>query len=331
MGRHVWFRTPTKQDRLDIFDLYLAKVSHDEELDRPQRRDEIARITNGYSPAMIDQVCSLALTYAHHEGRAVFGWDDIVEAMTTLESGTAIGIDYVPGETRAVAIHEAGHAVAGHVYMKGRESTRLSIRMRGGALGHHQALEKEERFSRFRSEEIGLIIWGLGSMAAERIFYGENTNGVGGDLQSVTAAAAWMVGASGMGPERVEIDSFTRRNGHPRKRLPAEVQRAEIMRRFEEIGIQIMNRASNGDVAHNAIGAVLSDRDKRRMVAQILGQAYIKAHHLIEYNKDKVEDIAKVVIQKRELYGDELVRLLNGANLQIPDVDLTDDKVWPAL
>ena len=140
--------------------------------------------------------------------------------MTTLESGTAIGIDYVTSETRAVAIHEAGHAVAGHVYMKGRESTRLSIRMRGSALGHHQALEKEERFSRFRSEEIGLIIWGLGSMAAERIFYGENTNGVGGDLQSVTAAAAWMVGASGMGPERVEIDHVMRRNGHPRKRLP---------------------------------------------------------------------------------------------------------------
>jgi len=72
--------------------------------------------------------------------------------------------------------------------------------MRGGSLGHHQALEKEERFSRFRSEEIGLIIWGLGSMAAERVFYGETTNGVGGDLFSVTAAAAYMVGASGMGP-----------------------------------------------------------------------------------------------------------------------------------
>ena len=39
----------------------------------------------------------------------------------------------------------------------------------------------------------------------------------------------------------------------------------------------------------------------------------------------------KVVIQKKELYGDELLRLLNGANLQIPDVDLTDDKAWPAL
>src|SRR2546430_2775519 len=100
-----------------------------------------------------------------------FGWPDIVEAMTTLESGTAVGIEYIPEETRAVAIHEAGHAVAGHVYMKGRESTRLSIKMRGATLGHHQALEKEERFSRFRSEEMGLLVWGLGSLAAEQVFY----------------------------------------------------------------------------------------------------------------------------------------------------------------
>ena len=62
MGRHVWLRTPTKRDRLDIFDLYINKVDHVEELDSEKRRDEIARITNGYSPAMIEQVCSMALT-----------------------------------------------------------------------------------------------------------------------------------------------------------------------------------------------------------------------------------------------------------------------------
>jgi len=51
MGRHVWFRTPTKQDRLDILDLYLGKVAHAQELDQPHRREEIARVTNGYAPA----------------------------------------------------------------------------------------------------------------------------------------------------------------------------------------------------------------------------------------------------------------------------------------
>ena len=37
------------------------------------------------------------------------------------------------------------------------------------------------------------------------------------------------------------------------------------------------------------------------------------------------------MIEKKEIYGDELVSLLNGANLQIPSVDLTDDEVWPVL
>ncbi len=131
MGRHVWFRTPTQHDRLDIIDLYINKVSHDPELDMPRKRDEIARVTNGYSPAMIEQVTSMALTIAHHSGRERFSWEDLVESITTLESGTAIGIEYVEREARSTAIHEAGHAIAAHSYMKDFESTRLSIRRRG--------------------------------------------------------------------------------------------------------------------------------------------------------------------------------------------------------
>ena len=183
MGRHVWFRTPTKKDREDIFNLYLDRVAHDPELDTPRARDELARITNGYSPAMVEQVCSMALTHAHHDGRQHFTREDIVEAMTTIESGTAIGVEYVPEETRAVAIHEAGHAAAAHVFLKGVESTRISIKMRAGSLGHHMALEKEERFSSWKHEEMGKLAWTLGSLAAEHVFYGENATGVGGDLQ----------------------------------------------------------------------------------------------------------------------------------------------------
>ena len=37
MGRHIYFRTPTWEDRRDIFDLYLGKVAHEEDLDTPQR------------------------------------------------------------------------------------------------------------------------------------------------------------------------------------------------------------------------------------------------------------------------------------------------------
>jgi cell division protease FtsH len=326
MGRYVWLRTPTKTDRLDIFDLYLDKVSHDPELDTDKRRDEIARMTNGYSPAMIEQVCSMALTYAHHEGKPRFGWEEVVEAMTTIESGMAINIEYIPSETRAIAVHEAGHAVAGHAYMKGAESTRLSIRRRGEALGHHQALEKEERFSSWRSEEMARLIWTLGAMAAERVFYGENSTGVGGDVQSATQRAAWMVGACAMAPERIQFaDGFK-----PPKGKTEDEVREEIRQRFQRIGDQIMNR-SGGGIHGDPLAGVMGDPSKRGMAAQLLGQAYVAAHQLIEHNRDGVEKVADTLVERRELHGDEILNLLDSVKLEIPAADPLKDESWPKL
>jgi cell division protease FtsH len=326
MGRYVWLRTPTKTDRLDIFDLYLGKVSHDPELDTDKRRDEIARMTNGYSPAMIEQVCSMALTYAHHEGKPRFGWEEVVEAMTTIESGMAINIEYIPSETRAIAVHEAGHAVAGHAYMKGAESTRLSIRRRGEALGHHQALEKEERFSSWRSEEMARLIWTLGAMAAERVFYGENSTGVGGDVQSATARSAWMVGACAMAPERIQFaDGFK-----PPKGKTEDDLRQEIAQRYQKIGDQIMNR-SGGGIHGDPLAGVMGDPSKRGMAAQLLGQAYVAAHQLIEHNRDGVEKVADTLVERRELHGDEILNLLDSVKLEIPVADPLEDESWPKL
>ncbi|MGN6371891.1 MAG: AAA family ATPase [Solirubrobacteraceae bacterium] len=326
MGRHIWFRTPTKDDRKDIFDLYLEKVDHHPELASEKRRDELARITHGYSPAMIEQVCSMALTLAHSDGRSVFEWSDIVEAMTTIESGTAQGIDYVPEETKAVAIHEAGHAAASHVYMHDVLSTRLSIRKRGGSLGHHQAIEKEERFSSWRHEEVGKLVWTLGAMAAEHVFYGENSTGVGGDVQSATTRAAWMVGMCGMGPEPIDLNG---RMFDSEEERAAEEER--IMKRFEQIGLKIMNRARGAREQGDAIAAILGDPSKRTAAAQILGQAYITAVCLIRHNREQVLHIAETLVRRRELHGDEVVDVLDAAQLQAPEIDVTDETVWPKL
>src|SRR5207253_8733180 len=172
-----------------------------------------------------------ALTYSHAEGRQSFGWTDIVEAMTTVESGTAQNIEYIPEETRAVAIHEAGHAAAGHVYLEEDVlSTRLSIRKRGGSLGHYQSMEKDERFSHFRSQVMGMLIMTLGAMAAEHVFYGENSQGVSGDVASATATAAAMVGVWAMGPDPVTIHGS----------LELEEDTADVLKRLERIGNSIM-------------------------------------------------------------------------------------------
>ena len=327
MGRHVWFRTPTKEDRKDVFDLYLGRVAHDADLDDPKRRDEIARITNGYSPAMIDQVCSIALTYAHHDDRVAFNWHDLLEAMSVIESGAAVDVKYVEHETRAIAIHEAGHAAAAHIYRPEVESSRLSIRMRpGGSLGHHQSFEKEERFINWHRELFGDLVHMVGAMAAERVFYGENTNGVGGDLAQTTELASWMVGVWGAGPLPMELDGARFADETP------EQTRQRILKRCEDIGLRMMNRTrGSADYHGDPIAAVLQDPAKRAAAAQLMGQAYVTAENFIRHNKDKVARVAEVVIDKREIYGDELVELLDAQQFEKPAIDWTQESVWPRL
>jgi ATP-dependent Zn protease len=326
MGRHVWFRTPTKEDRKDVFDLYLGKVEHDEDLDVPKRRDEIARITNGYSPAMIDQVCSMALTNAQHEAKVSFGWEHLVQAMTTLESGTAINVKYPEHELRSVAIHEAGHAVTAHIYRPDLESSRLSTRMRGGSLGHHQTFEREERFSRWQHEQLGDLIHTLGAMAAENVFYGENTGGVGGDLQHATDTAAFMVGTAAMRPQRFEL------NGALPEEETEEEAREKILKRFEKIGLTLMNRTKgSADFHADPIAAILNDPYKKATAAQILGQAYVIAVNMIAANRDAVEHLALYLMQKREIFGDELIELLDRQRLVKPELDYTKEETWPKM
>jgi cell division protease FtsH len=324
MGRHVWFRTPTKEDRKDIFDLYLDRVAHDPELDTLERRDEIARITNGYSPAMIEQICSMALTNAHHEGIAAFTWQHLVDAMTQIEAGTAVGVRYVEHETRAVAIHEAGHATTAHVYRPDLESSRLSIKMRGGSLGHHQAFQKEERFSQWQSEAMGDLVHVLGAMAAEHVFYGETSSGVGGDLQYATARAAMMVGTAGMGPPTIKVEKFADET--------EEQTRERVMKRFEKLGLTLMNRTrGSADFHADPVASVLQDPFKRVVAAQIIGQAFLTAREFVALNKDSVEKVANAVIEKEELYGDDLNRLLDSVALKKPDIDWTKEEIWPQM
>ena len=326
MGRHVWFRTPTKEDRKDIFNLYLDKVEHDSDLDTPERRDEIARITNGYSPAMIDQICSMALTNAHHEGRTSFSWQHLVDAMTVIEAGTAIGVQYTEKETRAVAIHEAGHAAAAHAYRPEIESSRLSIRMRGGSLGHHQFFDREERFSRWQSEDAGDLIHTVGAMAAEHVFYGENSRGVGGDLGQATARAASMVGVWGMAPPPVEL------SGAKFDDETAKETQERIQKRFQSIGMRLMNRTrGSADFHADPVASVLRDPYKAALAAQFLGQAFATAYAFVVHNKDKVDKIASAVEDRKEIFGDDLNQLLDSVGLEKPEIDWTKEETWPQM
>jgi ATP-dependent Zn protease len=170
------------------------------------------------------------------------------------------------------------------------------------------------------------LIWTLGAMAAEGVFYGENSTGVGGDVGSATALAAMMVGAWAMGPERVEV------NGRFPSREDEDAERERLMERFERIGLQIMNRASGGGpFMQNPIGSVLGDSAKRTAVAQLLGQAFVTAYNLIAHNRNAVSRIADILEERREMHGDEVVEVLDSVGLVKPDIDLMDDAAWPKI
>ena len=303
-GRQIVFRLPAREDRKDIAALYFDKKNHDPALDTPSRRDEFARITDKYSPADIEQVLSLALLYAFEEGRDAFNWKDLREAMGNVEAGLAIPVEYTERDKIAVARHELGHAIASHFFKTDHSHVRLSIRRRATAIGeiggYHKDMPAEEEWMKFRSQMAAEIRHDLGSIACEHVFYGEGTSGVYMDLRMATAMASAMVGTIGMGPDKLD---------------------AKMSVRAANIGEQLISVAEIAQGVHEQgtwAGAVLNNRRSRRVVAQILGAAYIDDWRLMYVNKEAIDLAAEALIAQGELMGDEISGLLDSVGLRRP-------------
>jgi cell division protease FtsH len=305
-GRQIVFLRPNRESRKDIADLYFAKKQHDPSLDTPSRREEFARITEGYSPADIEQVLSLALLYAFEEGRDSFQWKDLREAMGNVEAGLAIPVEYNEKDKIRIARHELGHAIASHFFKTDHGHVRLSVRRRadprlGEIGGYHLSIPTEEQYSKFRSQFAADIRHALGSIACERVFYGENTAGVSEDLRMATAAASRMVGIIGMGAEDLD----------PKQSIQAA--------NFGEQMISIAEISKGMHEQSTWEGAVLSNPRSRRVVAQILGSAYIDDWRLMYVNKDAIDLAAEALLnQGGELVGDEIAGVLDSVGLRAP-------------
>lgn len=301
-GRQITFRNPTKQGRLDIADFYFSQKAHDPALDTPEKRDEFARITVGHSPAEIEQILSLALIYAFEEKRERFDWPDVRKAIANLESGLEEAVEYSERDKLGVARHELGHAVAGKFYQPEKGMARLSIRMRGGSLGHFLNLDLEEEFLKLRSQLRGDIVVCLGSRAAEMLFYDENSAGVSMDLIMATNTATRMVGMYGMGKERDLSD--------------------ELDEKSTAMGEYLISLAEaiQNPMMGTAVGTIV--QAYRKPVAQILGKAYIDAYRLMYTNKAAIDEAAKVLIERGELVGDEIDALLNSVGVVPANSDI---------
>jgi hypothetical protein len=104
------------------------------------------------------------------------------------------------------------------------------------------------------------------------------------------------------------------------------------MKRFERIGRTLMNRTrGSADFHADPVAAILRDPFKMAVAAQILGQAYVIAVNLVVTNRAAVDAIATKVAEKRELYGDELIDLLDAHQLVKPELDYTKEETWPRM
>jgi hypothetical protein len=186
-------------------------------------------------------------------------------------------------------------------------------------------MQIEDRFVDWRSEEVASLIWILGAMAAELVFYGQNTTGVGGDIGSATNQAARMVGFHAMAPSPIDLSDRIA----DKQRREEEEQR--VVERFEKLGAQLMHRSGGGMMDGNPFAATLGDPMKRKLVAGLLGQAFVIAYSTIKLNYDGVDRVASRLVSEGEMYGDDVVELLDSAELRKPEIDVLDEETWPAI
>jgi len=278
--RSIYFDLPTRAGRREIIDYYLAKKSHDQELDEPDRRDTLAAITAGYSPVMIEHLLDEALIWALRRGADRLDWSDLTKAKMTEEIGLAAETVYTDDERNMIATHEAGHATVAWLVGKGRKLDVLSIVRRKGALGLLAHSETEERFIKTRGELQALIEIAMGGMAAEEVFFGQSSSGVAGDLKAATDSACQMIGALGMGSTLISSVSLD---------VPG---------------------------AGNLATKVLSTDAGRDEVEEVLRTAKAKVRAMIETNRATLIALRDALLERDELVGDEILAVIEGAQPQ---------------
>ncbi|MDQ4064427.1 MAG: AAA family ATPase, partial [Actinomycetota bacterium] len=205
--RILYFDLPSRAGRRDLIDYFLARRAHAPDMDRDELRDELAAMTLGYTPAMLEHVLDEALVWAIRDGRSGLNWRDVQRARLTEEIGIGQPTAYTAQEKEAIATHEAGHAVAAYLVARSRKLEVLSIIKRRGSLGLLAHSELEERFTNTRSELESRLKIMLAGMAAEELYFSESGTGPASDLQAATDLAAHMVGAFGMGPSLISFNA----------------------------------------------------------------------------------------------------------------------------
>ncbi len=281
--RIISFGVPSRVERGELVEYFLSRRSHQPELDLEANRARIVVKTMGFTPAMIERLFDESLVMAARSGRGAMSFSDLEEAFLTVSIGLARQEPYPPDQRRAIAVHEAGHAVAAWASGRNRVVEMVSIMKRGASLGATLHALTDESFVETRSDLHTLVRIAFGGMVAEEVILGEASSGGAADLVSATQIAARCVGLYGLEGMHLSVDAL-------------------------------------GGVGGDETARVMSDSRARDVLEKLLDELYAETVTLLKMHRSLVEEVASELEAREELSRPELEEIFAAYGAGILDL-----------
>jgi cell division protease FtsH len=279
--RQVVVPLPDIRGREQILQVHMRKVPMAPDV----KADIIARGTPGFSGADLANLVNEAALFAARANKRLVDMDDFERAKDKIIMGAERRSIVMPEhERKNTAYHEAGHAVVAKLMPKTDPVHKVTIIPRGRALGVTMQLPEQDRYSMDREMLLQNIAVLFGGRIAEEIFMGQMTTGASNDFERATDIARNMVTRWGMSDE------------------------LGPMVYGENEGEVFLGRSVT--VHKNVSETTMQKVDAE--IRRIVDQQYQLARNLIEQHRDKVETMAKALLEWETLDSDQINDIMEG-------------------
>ena len=268
--RQIFVDLPDIRERAEIFKVHLAPLKKIEGLDT----DFLAKQTPGFSGADIANVCNEAALIAARNNKTAVDKQDFLDAVDRIVGGLEKKNKIVtPEEKKAIAIHEAGHATVSWMLEHAAPLIKVTIVPRGQSLGAAWYLPEERLIVR-PDQMLDEMCATMGGRAAEKVTFNRISTGALSDLEKVTKQARAMVTIYGLN-EKIGNVTYYDSTGQSEYSFskPYSEETARII--DEEISLLIESQ-------------------------------YQRAIEILEENKDKLNQLANILIEKEVIFKDDL-------------------------
>ena len=288
--RQIYVDLPDVRERKEIFEVHLRPLKKEETLDV----DFLAKQTPGFSGADIANVCNEAALIAARKGKKAVNKQDFLDAVDRIIGGLEKKNKIItPDEKRAVAFHEAGHATISWMLEHAAPLVKVTIVPRGRSLGAAWYLPEERLIVR-PEQMLDEMCAALGGRAAEQVIFGKISTGALSDLEKVTKQARAMVTIYGLS-DKVGNLTYYDSSGQSEYGFtkPYSEQTAELI-------------------------------DKE--ISDIIEKQYDRAVKLLEENKDKLTELAEVLLDKEVIFKDNLEKIFGKRAFEKEEIAVEEEE-----